>query len=380
MAKLSVQPLNHNHLADLNRFRVCAWPVASASQAELDMIFAAARSHGTGAAVISSCQRMEVFHDEDCRCGAPAGWSGFEALVRLAEVAAGLHSLVLGEAQILGQVRAGLGAASPSVAERGGIAVAAARAFRAETEFNAHTGHLLDRALSLSGVTPRGRVAVVGAGAVGGLVAERTHGLGFEDVTVVARRRPENSWFDPERMRYVPFDQLAEVGPVDVLVTCLGSTARPLEPHELPRVEELVVDLGTPKNVAGGVEAPVLTIADMLADENTRPHSDSRRAALRARLRDLLEKRLEMVASDSRSQLGRLRLEVERIRQDEAVRIARLHPELSPEAVEAITRSLVNQIFHRPTERLRLIEDPSLGARLVDLFAADPGRRVEACS
>ena len=57
------------------------------------------------------------------------------------------------------------------------------------------------------------------------------------------------------------------------------------------------------------------------------------------------------------------------MRAAEVARIRRLHPEISQETAEAITRSLVKQIFHHATERLRALDDPALGDRVVALFA-----------
>lgn len=355
-------------------FHACAWPVASATRAELDEIFDAARSHGPEAAVVVSCQRVEVYHTDGCTCGASGQWSGFDALLRLAEVAAGLHSLVLGEEQVLGQVRAGVAAAGAGVRRQAVDAIAAARLLRAETRFRLHTGHLLDRALHLAGVGPGGRVVVVGAGAVGGLVAQRAAALGFDDVTVVGRRLPAGAWFDPGTMTYEPLDRLPHLAATEVLVSCLGSGAAPLDPGRLPPVRRLAVDLGTPRNIGDAARVPVISIADMLAAEDGNRHSEALRARLRARLRDVLEQRLA-AAGEGRSAVGQLRAEVERLREAEARRIARLHPELPRETVETITRSLINQVFHRPTARLRASGDDDLGQRLVELFASEEVRR-----
>jgi glutamyl-tRNA reductase len=171
-------------------------------------------------------------------------------------------------------------------------------------------------------------------------------------------------------MRYQPLARLAELPAVDVLVCCLGSGATPLDDATLPPVRQLAVDLGTPRTITGVAGAPVITIADMLAADGETPHRDARRARLQARLREVLERRLAM-ADDGGSPVGLLRAEVERLREAEVRRIARLHPELPPETVETITRSLINQVFHRPTERLRANSDPEFGQRLVELFASE---------
>lgn len=352
----------------LASFRACAWPVASLPSPELEHVLSAANSHGSDSAAVATCQRVEVFHLQSCACAAPEHFDGFDALLRLAEVAAGLHSVVLGEEQILGQARQAVASAGATVRQQVAVAIAAARALRAETKFNAHTGHLLDRALRLSTVSPGGRVAVVGAGAVGRLVAERAVELGFAEVVVVARREPDARWFAAP-MTFAPLSELSQLPPVDVLVTCLGSTAEPIPGALLPEVRHLVVDLGTPRNVDGCTDAPLLTIAGMMQDEHR--HSDDRRARLRERLRELLLRRLAMESSTAASLPGRLRLEVERIRQDEAARIRRLHPDVPQQAIEAITRSLVNHLFHRPTERLRNVDDPALAELFVQLFAVE---------
>jgi len=115
-----------------------------------------------------------------------------------------------------------------------------------------------------------------------------------------------------------------------------------------------------------------VTIAEMYADEHGRRHSQERRAALSDRLRELLDERLAMAAEDSASAVGRLRLEVERVRRAEVERTGRLHPEVSIETVDQITRSLVNQIFHLPSKRLREDGNDELGERFAALFAQEP--------
>jgi glutamyl-tRNA reductase len=367
-------------MVSLDGLHACGWGVASLDAAQLADVQRAAASHGHGAAVVASCQRIEVFSLEPCECDAPRRWEGFDALLRLAEIAAGLDSIVLGEAQILGQVRSAVSVAEPSLQQTLALAVSAARSFRSEVTFGTHTGHLLDRALSVARMDAGGGIVVAGAGAAGRLVAERALALGFDHVTVASRREPSESWFVGSRMQWVPLDALAGLPATRVLVTCLGSTARPMSAAELPTVSGLVVDLGTPRNVVAGsgFGVQVLAIADLLHDGVDRPHADARRGAMRARLRALLERRIADAGNDAQAPVGRLRDSVERIRRSEAERIHRIHPEIPPETVEIITRSLVNQLFHRPTHRLRVRNDPQLGAAVAELFAQEPATESPA--
>ena len=371
--------MQKRYLTDLTSFRCCAWQVASKCSEDLSAIERMAAEHGAGAILVASCQRVEVYGWHACACEADWQSEGFAALLRLAEVAAGLQSLVLGEEQILGQVRSALAAASPDLRALGDVALAAARALRAETGFDTHSGHLLDRALWLSGLRAGGRIAVVGAGSVGKLVTRRAITLGFDSVVTIGRHQPTGQWCEGPGQSSDVLADLRSIGAVDVLVSCLGSFATPLTAADLPEIRALAVDLGTPRNLVPGLAVPVLTIAMMVAEAASRPQADSRDAALRRRLRELLEDRFERATSDSCSELGRLRLEVERVRKTEAERIARLHPELPTNTIEKITRGLVNQLFHRPTQRLRESDDREFEARVVGLFAAGAPGETEAC-
>jgi glutamyl-tRNA reductase len=320
--------------------------------------------------LLASCQRLEVYGFDIGDCDAPLQLRGIDALHHLAEVAAGLHSVVLGEAEILGQVRTALADAPAELRQPGEVAVAAARELRRATEFNSHSGHMLDRALSHAGQQPGGVALVAGAGAVGRLVALRARDLGFGRVIVAARRRPDAEWFTAGGFEFVPLSEMASLPAVDAVVGCLGSSADELDPaRDLPSVSGLIVDLGTPRNFASTPGIPAITIADLLRD--SRPHSRARRETLRGQLHALVNRRLAMAGDTRATPVGMLRASVEAARAEEAARIRRLHPEIPAETVDTITRALVNRILHGPSERLRRMDDESLARELARLFEAD---------
>lgn len=349
----------------LDAFRVCAWRTVSLRAAEMVAVRAAVDAAHRDDAIVTSCQRLEAFGFGDCDCGAPVRHRGVEALQRLAAVAAGLDSVVLGEDQITGQVRAAFARASAELRQCGGLALSAARALRSETRFDSHAGHLLDRALRLSVVEPgSGTLLVLGAGAMGRLVATRGHELGFD--VVVAARRPPAGHFP---WRFVELGAAIELRQVDVLCGCLGSGAGEIALRMLPRAR-LVIDLGTPRNFIEPEGPGLVTIATLLKSEERRPHAAARRAALRERLDTILAERLASAAADSHSAIGRMRMEVEAVRRREVARIQRLHPGLSPEVIDTITRSLLDQVFHAPTARLRESGDATLAGAVAALFAA----------
>lgn len=354
---------------DLTRLRACLWETASLRIVDFGDLAGHAALHAPPAIDLASCQRREVYSFDPCACDAPIRKEGLDALEHLAAVAAGLNSVVLGEEQITAQVRAALAEAPPRVRRLGDIALAAARELRREAGFASHSGHLLDRALRLAGVRAEGRLLVVGTGHMGRLVACRGLDAGFDAVIVAGRNRPAGEWFASGEFAFAHLDNLPALDAVDVVAGCIASAAGELDPvRHLPAVRRLVLDLGTPRNFTSGAPCAELSIADLLAAATADDHGQRRRAALHARLREILERRVALAERDGRSPVGSLRRSVERVRVREVERARRLHPEIPVETLDAITKSLVNQIFHDPSRRLDDI-DGRIARKIAELFA-----------
>ena len=364
---------------DLTRLRACLWETTSLRIVDLSDLGAHAARHVPPAIDLASCQRREVYSFDPCGCEAPVRKEGLDALEHLAAVAAGLNSVVLGEEQITAQVRAALAEAHPRVRRLGDIALAAARELRREAGFESHSGHLLDRALRLAAVPAEGRMLVVGTGHMGRLVARRALDIGFDEVIIAGRHRPTGDWFRFGEFAFVALSELPSLDPVDVAVGCIASAAGELNPaRDLPAVRSLLLDLGTPRNFTAGADCAELSIADLLAAATADDHGQRRRAALRDRLRAILERRVAMAERDSRSPVGTLRRSVERVRRREVQRAKRLHPEIPAETLDAITRSLVNQVFHEPSQRL-LDAAPEFARQVAALFEPDGDEQGPGC-
>ncbi|MEX1104128.1 MAG: hypothetical protein WED87_07750, partial [Dehalococcoidia bacterium] len=325
----------------MNSFSCCAWDTAFAD--DVPELAPTLARHEPGAVAIVTCQRLEIYQHASCDCPAPIHRRGLAAAQHIAEVAAGLHSVVLGEDQVLGQVRDAWSQAPRGDMHRiGSTAIGAARQLRKRRRLSADTGQLLDRALANAGVPACGSIAVLGTGILGRRVVARAHELGFSQVTLAGRTpppdvRPGTTWAHISELESLPAP--------DVLVACLGEGAPRLSPDEhLPRVSRLIVDLGTPRNIHGPAAVPVVTIADLMPTAG--PAIDPCRADLRSELHDLLDARLQPILGPGSRTVGQLREHVEGLRQTESARIRRLHPEIAPETIDLITRSLINRVFH----------------------------------
>jgi len=353
----------------LDQLSAGGWFVASASPGELVEIGAMARSAAEQGLLLRTCQRVEVYGFAADTAEAPLRWHGFDALLHLAEVAAGLHSAVLGERQVLGQVRNALASSPPALRQLVDVALASARELRREERLSGDTGSLLSQGLALAGVEPRGRILVLGGGVLGAAIARAAAALGFDE-TVIAVRVPSRAP-DIAGVRVVPLADVARLEPFAVIAGCAGSGDTAIAFPELPE-GEVFLDLATPLNFNTlPASARRITIADLLAGED--PEHAARRGDLRLTLSGILARRLDDAGHTQRSPIGQLRLQVERQRAREAERIRRLHPEIAPDTVDVITHAIVNRLFHNPSQRLKSADDHDFSRRVAALFAVDDG-------
>jgi glutamyl-tRNA reductase len=303
------------------------------------------RAAGRSAAILSTCNRFEVywtgsydlepwFHELARARGIEPGTVGRRdgvACVRhLYQVAAGLDSQIVGETEILGQVRRAhqaaleAGTSSRELDAMFSGAAAAGRRVRRETRLRKHPASVASAAVAvaLAAMPQLGSPAVVilGAGQMAAGVLRALIERGVRCVTLV-NRRPERAAVLAEKwgVQFRPWSQLASLLPVaDLVFITTGAK------HTLIRAEDLsaatarrrsplvVLDLGVPRNVepaARGLEqirlhdlddleerccpaasAPSIGIAEakrIIEDELTRFEASLRARAVAPRLAQL---------------------------------------------------------------------------------------------
>jgi glutamyl-tRNA reductase len=361
----------------------------------------AARDNLREVAVLSTCNRIEVYAVAERFHGAYADIRDFlcelgdlradelhphlysqndEVAARhLFEVAAGLDSAVLGESEILGQVRA----AWQTAKDEGGVrstldllfrhAVTVGKRARTETSIGRGTSSISHAAVEM--VTDRlgaltGRsVLVVGAGEMGVGVATALHKAGAGTITV-CNRTPQRGSHLAGRVggRAIGLDRIgAAIAAADVVVACTASgesvvTLDDVAANKRPDVPMLVVDIAVPRSVAhavGGIEGVTLLDLDDLRDWADRG------VALRAgevdRVREMVSAEVERFATEITARqaaplVAQLHESAERVRGRELARFAGRLAELDDderETVDALTRAIVAKLLHGPSVRLR---------------------------
>ena len=365
------------------------------------------------ASILSTCNRLEIYtllrHPDD---GIEAVGSflsqvsGFsleelgphlftyhheEAVAHLLRVAAGLDSLVLGEGQILSQVKkmVRLGQEYRSVGPilNRLLNQAVSTGKRVRTETNLGTGAVsissaavelaqlkVGQARGLDELVPldQEQVAVVGAGRMSRLLLQHLQAKGCRGVVLLNRTlaRAETLAAD--------FPQLpVQCRPLAELDHCLSTcslvftstaaeepviTANRLE-HLNRRSSLMLVDIGVPRNISSdvsnlaGVESfDVDDLQEVVArnQEARREMAAEAEGLLREESRLFLEwwDGLEAVPL-----VNKLRLQLEDIREQELQKaLSRMGPDLSArerKVVEALSKGIINKILHTPVTHLR---------------------------
>ncbi len=379
-------------------------------------------------AVVVTCNRIEVYVDVDRFHGsvddvtnALAAHAGLEreaavrhlyvhyddaAVAHLFAVAAGLDSMVVGESQVLGQVRDALrraqddGTVGPALNALFQQALRVGKRGHAETGIDRAGSSLVQAVLDL--VEGRGhRIAgtkalVIGAGAMAGLCVTTLARRGAE--VVVVNRTPERaarlaqavggrggSWHDVEH----------ELAGADLVVSCTGATGIVLSAAELARARAragrstcTVVDLALPRDVeaaAAGIDGLTLLDLSSVAAATADPEVSADVQAVRAIVADEVAAYLTArSASAVTPTVVALRTMATEVVEAELARLRTRVPDLPPHVSAELARSVrrvADKLLHGPTVRIKELADTpsamSYADALSDLFALDPSS-VEA--
>jgi glutamyl-tRNA reductase len=355
---------------------------------------------GAGA-VLSTCNRSEIYlatehavSPEEAVAAiaamrgepAPEGvrfyhFEGREAVRHLFRVAAGVESLVIGESEILGQVREAFSAATaagsgnPVLARLFHSALRTGRRARSETDIGAHGLSVSALAVSLSrrlvGNLRGKTVLVVGAGETGRRCAGALVQNGVGRLLVTTRRHGLAGDIARELNGVaIPFEEMATaLAEADVLITATSAPSPIISKADVARALEsrperplLIVDIAVPRDVESGVRdvqgAHLFDIDDLQAAAEA--NMDARRrevGAVEAIVEDEVA-RFQTWLEGHRVQptIAALRQRAEAIRKAELVRTLSRLSGVSDEdrrRIEAMSESLVNRLLHDPVTRLR---------------------------
>jgi len=375
-----------------------------------------ARDHVSEAVVLSTCNRTEIYVVAEKFHGAYADVRNFladmtylppevfsdhlyvhydtDAVEHLFRVAASLDSAVVGEAEILGQVRhaweqaqiEGATGSSTNLLFRHALEVG--KRARTETAIGRNIASVSTAAVAMAterlGPLEGKRVLVLGAGDMGEGMVRSIVASGVDDVRI-ANRTWERSCelaakVGGSAIRLADLnDALTEV---DLLLTGTGATSIMLEHSDLSRIMAaregrpvLIVDVAVPRDVdPAAADLPGVTLLDM---DDLRAFADAgqrERSREVGKVREMIAEEIErftalVSAREVAPLVAALRENAEAIRAAELDRFRSKLASLDPhqaEAVEALTKGIVAKLLHDPTIGLKDAAGSPKGERLAE--------------
>ncbi|MGL4881841.1 MAG: glutamyl-tRNA reductase [Waterburya sp.] len=310
-----------------------------------------------------------------------------DALRHLMRVAAGLESLVLGEGQILAQVKntyklgqkyQGLGRLLDRLFKQ---AISTGKRVRSETSIGTGAVSISSAAVELVHTKvdnlPAYSITIVGAGKMACLLVKHMLSKGVTDISIVNRshRRAQKlcEQFANANLKIYPISEMmTAVAQSDLVFTSTGATEpilnrEKLEAHLTLERPLMLVDISVPRNVAADVNEIELVNAYNVDDlkavvaanqETRRQLAEEAEVIIEEEVTNyiLWWRSLETVPT-----ISCLRNKVETIREQEMEKaLSRLGTEFGEkhqEVIEALTRGIVNKILHEPMVQLKAQQD-----------------------
>ncbi|MEX2290772.1 MAG: glutamyl-tRNA reductase [Mycobacteriales bacterium] len=374
------------------------------------------------AVVLSTCNRVEIYADtEGFHAGVDAvsdllarlsgvplddlkrhlyvHWEG-QAVLHLFEVACGLDSMVVGESQILGQLRRAYasardGGAGPTLHELFQKALKVGKRAHSETGIDEAGRSLvtvgLERAVEAVGPLAGRSVLVVGAGSMGALAGATLRRVGAGDV-VVANRTLERA----QRLavsldgRGIGLDELdLALVDADVVVSSTGATGLVVSREQVERALDkragrplAILDLALPRDIDPAVrDLPGITLVDLASLQEVLAGTEAG-ADVEAARGIVTQEVGEFLAWQRAAKIAptvvALRSRADEVVDAELTRLTARLPSLDDAAnaeVQATVRRVVDKLLHTPTVRVKeLHEAPeglSYAEALRELFGLD---------
>lgn len=374
----------------------------------------ASRHAATEAVIVSTCNRAELYavcddvsatrealktfvseyHGLEREAVSPHiyGQVDLEAARHLFRVAAGLDSLVVGEPQILGQVKeahSAAGAARTAGALLNRLFHASfgvGKRVRTETGLGSGAVSVSFAAVSLAkkifGDLKGLNVLVIGAGEMGKLTALHMKSQGVSQVTIVSRTMAHAARTAEAigGAAAAPMEDMnALLGRADIVITATGASTAVLTKSHIEAVMRprrnrplFLIDIAMPRDVeasAGDIEQVFLYNIDDL--QATVRENLARRASEVSRAETIVNEEVDKFGHWLRSRnavptVVALRQHFEHVRRSELDRLASSLPPETRARVEDITRLVIEKLLLTPTEQLKAATDHDLSTTYAD--------------
>lgn len=360
------------------------------------------------ALILSTCNRVEITvaseDGVDARSAVEAvmrgnasgseiyRYEGRDAIEHLFRVAASLDAMVVGEPQILGQMKNAYAMAKSAGAMNGLLDGVVSRAFSVAKRVRTETGigqmavsvsyAAVELARKIFGSLAGRSVLLVGSGKMSELAARHLRRSGVKRILVtnrtLSRAEEMAAVFGGTAVDYSQFRQV--LPEVDIVITSSGASGYVIGPDEMQRAitarknkPMFVIDIAVPRNVDPAVNALdnvfLYDIDDLQGVVNSNLAERQKEAARAERIvaeeveRMLVRLKVQQIAPVIVS----LQEQLETIRAGEVVKALRKGGTMGEREVEALTRAIVAKIAHGPIAELRRQAGEAEGGAVVEV-------------
>jgi glutamyl-tRNA reductase len=300
------------------------------------------------------------------------------AISHLFRVAAGIESMVIGDVQILGQIKDGFnlakesGTMGPVMNRLMQAALHVGKRVRTETSIAEGAVSVSYAAVELASKIyadlTKKSVLLIGAGETGELTLRHLAGKGIGRITIANRTREKaEALASAMGGTVIDYGEIVDaLRTVDIVVTSVASPSYIVQPEEIHRIMKqrsnnplFIIDIGLPRNVnpaAGKIENVFVYDIDSLSTVVDR-NLDRRRGEIPKVTRIVREELVAFLRWQNTLEVGptiqEFRESLEAIRAQEVTRnVNRFKPE-DRELLDLVTRRIVNKILHGPTTVLK---------------------------
>jgi glutamyl-tRNA reductase len=306
---------------------------------------------------------------------------GREAIHHLFRVASSLDSMVIGEPQILGQLKAAYAAAKEAGAVCGWLDGLMTRAFGVAKRVRSETGigqmavsvsyAAVELARKIFGSLSHRTVMIVGAGKMSELAARHLRRSGADHVFVTNRTHERAvemaKLFQGTPVEYTRFT--AMLPEVDILIASSGAPHYILHKDEMQRViaarrnkPMFLIDIAVPRNIDPAInELDNVFLYDIddlkeVVEANLRERSKEAERAEALVEEEVERMMVRLKVAEVTPTIMGLQEQLEHIRAAEIEKVRHKYGPLTPEmeqALEMATRGMINKIAHGPISELR---------------------------
>ena len=298
---------------------------------------------------------------------------GTESVRHLFRVVCGLDSMIVGETQIMGQMKNALARRqastkiSPAFETITRHAFKAAKECRGKTEIGAGAVSIASAAVHLCqriySDLSKQNIVVIGAGDTGRLVAEHFAQRGAGKMTIVNRNAEKGQQLAKQiQGHFVALEEMSTaIRDANIIVSAIRTDSPIINKTLLDSCRQraesrplALIDLGLPRNITTDVnQRPNTFMHDISALGKVVDHNLALRKKEIPLVEEIIQKEINKLR-DWQSQISTapfiltLKDAIEKIRQDEIEKYAQLLDKKGQETLHEATRAIVNKIMHGP--------------------------------